>query len=258
MLQTRNYLKYDKGHMGDPCGKYITDKEFLIHMIPHHQVAIDMSKEVLKYTADPSIIYLARNIIFSQSDEILFMENVLLSSIPNMASIDKQHYQEMPNQFTVWYPKKSRADNYQCGLHHFSSMVAKMHKIKKDEPFTDKKYLKGMINHHDVAVEMSERMVKNSKNPTIVTFANEIIKAQRYEIWLMKSYLKNSQKQCSPSFMLQTDKLAPLVNKTNDVTNDTIDNTIEPFSINKRRYIKPIILFLLIIILLGAYTHYSI
>ena len=26
----------------DPCKDYLSDKDYLIHMIPHHQVAIDM------------------------------------------------------------------------------------------------------------------------------------------------------------------------------------------------------------------------
>jgi uncharacterized protein (DUF305 family) len=156
MLQTRVILNYNKNkEMGDPCGEYISDVEFLKHMIPHHQVAVDMSKEVLKFSTDTSIIYLARNIIFKQSDEILFMENYLLSGIPNTSSGDKATKIKMPNQFTVWYPEASRADNYQCGLHHFSTRVAKHHHVKKGEVFTDREFLDHMIYHHDVAIEMS-------------------------------------------------------------------------------------------------------
>ena len=195
MLRTKGILDYNKKHMGDPCGKYITDKEFLKHMIPHHQVAIDMSKEVMKWSNDPNIIFLARSIIFSQTREILYMENVLLSHIPNLASKDKQHYEEVPNQFTVWYPKESRAPNYQCGKHHFDpSMIGRHTNIKdmkdKDNILTDKKFMEQMIYHHDVAVEMSNRITKHSKNPAIVSFAYEIIKNQRYEIWIMRSQLK--------------------------------------------------------------------
>jgi uncharacterized protein (DUF305 family) len=198
MLQTAGILDYSKDHMKNPCSEYVSDNDFLKHMIPHHQVAIDMSKEILKYTTDPSIIYLARNIRYKQTDEILFMENILLNNIPNLSSKDNFRREEIPNQFTVWYPKKSRAKYYSCGLHHFSSKIAKMHKLKKGQVFTDKKYLDSMIFHHDVAIEMSERVIKNTKNPTIHTFANEIIKGQRYEIFLMRGYLKNSQQQCSP------------------------------------------------------------
>jgi uncharacterized protein (DUF305 family) len=191
MLQTKNILTYDKTH-SDPCGNYISGRDFLKHMIPHHQVAIDMSKEVLKNSTDFSIIYLARNIIFKQSDEILFMENYLLSNIPNISKNnikDKEIKIELSNQFTTWYPKKSRADNYQCGLHHFSTRVAKHHLNGKI--LTNKKYLDHMIYHHDVAIEMSDRLIKHTNNPGLLSFANEIVKAQRYEIWLMKSYLND-------------------------------------------------------------------
>ena len=248
MLQTKGLLTYDKKHMGNPCGKYITDKEFLIHMIPHHQVAIDMSKEVMGHSTDPNIIYLARNIIFGQTDEILLMENMLLSSIPNMSSDDKYKLEDIPNQFTVYYPKESRADEYQCGLHHFSTNMAKEHKLKKEEPFTDEQYMKEMINHHDVAIEMSNRIMKYSTNPAIRTFANEIIKGQRYEIWLMKQYLqKNNQKQCAPLFFN---------GDPNTTLNDKKYNRIEGFY---NRYLFPNILtcciFFTIFIIVSCFIY---
>ena len=32
----------------DPCDNNLTDKEYLFHMIPHHQVAVDISKILQK------------------------------------------------------------------------------------------------------------------------------------------------------------------------------------------------------------------
>lgn len=186
MLQTIGILDYKNENMGNPCGKYITDEEFLKHMIPHHQVAIDMSHKVSQTSLDPIIIYLARNIIYGQTDEILLMENMLLSGIPMMASNDKSTYIEIPNQFTIWYPKMSRADNSDCKMHHFQTM-------NDNNKLSDEQYLRHMIQHHDVAVEMAERMTKHSKNPMIVSFAYDIIKNQRYEIWLMKQLLESKK-----------------------------------------------------------------
>lgn len=186
MLQTKDYLNYDNKHMGDPCGKYITDVEFLKHMIPHHQVAIDMSKKVMKCTNNPSITYLARNIIFGQTREILHMENVLLSNVPNLSSNDKYTYINIPNQYTIHYPKESRADNPQCGLHHFNPTLMKHH----GNFISDKAFMQHMIPHHDVAIEMAERVTKYSKSPLMIDFAYGVIKNQRYEIWVMKTYLK--------------------------------------------------------------------
>ena len=30
----------------NPCDQYLSDKDYLLHMIPHHQVAVDISLEM--------------------------------------------------------------------------------------------------------------------------------------------------------------------------------------------------------------------
>jgi uncharacterized protein (DUF305 family) len=50
------------------------DRDFVAHMIPHHQGAIEMAQAELKYGKDPEIKRLARNIIKAQHDEIAFMQ----------------------------------------------------------------------------------------------------------------------------------------------------------------------------------------
>lgn len=50
------------------------DKDFVAHMIPHHQGAIDMAKVELKYGKDPELKRLANNIVKAQRDEIAFMK----------------------------------------------------------------------------------------------------------------------------------------------------------------------------------------
>ena len=49
---------------------HMTDMMYIQHMIPHHQVAVDMSKQILKTTNNDFIIYLAYRIIRSQQLEI--------------------------------------------------------------------------------------------------------------------------------------------------------------------------------------------
>ena len=48
----------------------MTDAMYIQHMIPHHIVAVDMSKKILKTTHNDFIIYLAYRIIRSQQLEI--------------------------------------------------------------------------------------------------------------------------------------------------------------------------------------------
>lgn len=53
------------------------DTTFLQQMIYHHKGAINMAKNILKYTQDPEIEQFAKNIISTQSKEISEMESLL-------------------------------------------------------------------------------------------------------------------------------------------------------------------------------------
>jgi uncharacterized protein (DUF305 family) len=54
-------------YVGDP------DRDFVAHMLPHHQGAVSMAQVELKYGRDPAIRKLARDIIKAQDQEIAFM-----------------------------------------------------------------------------------------------------------------------------------------------------------------------------------------
>ena len=60
----------------------MTDQMYIQHMIPHHVVAVDMSKKILKTTNNDFIIYLAYRIIRSQQLEITHLYH--LSNSTNM------------------------------------------------------------------------------------------------------------------------------------------------------------------------------
>ena len=55
----------------------LDDIMYIKHMIPHHQVAVDMSKVLLKNTSNDFMIYLANRIIHSQQDELILLDNML-------------------------------------------------------------------------------------------------------------------------------------------------------------------------------------
>ena len=50
------------------------DQDFVSHMIPHHQGAIDMAEIELKYGNDPKLKQLAGRVIAAQQREIAFMQ----------------------------------------------------------------------------------------------------------------------------------------------------------------------------------------
>lgn len=63
--------------MANPCTDKLTDLEYLEHMIPHHQVAIDMSKRLLLHTNHSYLLDFCKKLIIDQEGEIYYMNNLL-------------------------------------------------------------------------------------------------------------------------------------------------------------------------------------
>ena len=66
-----------EAHMKHMKHMKLDEKIYIKHMIPHHQVAVDMSKKLLKNTKNDFMIYLAYRIIRSQQAEITLLDNLL-------------------------------------------------------------------------------------------------------------------------------------------------------------------------------------
>jgi uncharacterized protein (DUF305 family) len=64
-------------HMQEMMGTDGADAMFLRMMIPHHQLAIDMSEQALDNAEHPELKELAQQIIDEQSAEIELMEGYL-------------------------------------------------------------------------------------------------------------------------------------------------------------------------------------
>ena len=58
-------------------GMVLNQKKYLEHMIPHHQVAIDMSRRLLLHTNNSYLLEFCRKLIIEQQGEIFYMENLL-------------------------------------------------------------------------------------------------------------------------------------------------------------------------------------
>ena len=61
----------------DPCSDNLTDYEYLTHMIPHHQVAVDISLMLQKKTKNPTMQNILRILIWTQEYEISLMKQLL-------------------------------------------------------------------------------------------------------------------------------------------------------------------------------------
>lgn len=146
--------------------------DFLYGMIPHHESAIDMAESLLKYGGqNEEIKTIAENIIVTQSEEIQQMQS-LISDFEESLDVDTQK-------------EEAYLQDYNNMIH--SNMSHNMNTFGSvDEAFAD-----GMIMHHQMAVDMSNAILKYTDYENIKELAQNIINIQQKEIQQMQEILDN-------------------------------------------------------------------
>ena len=142
------------------------DIMFLQMMIPHHQQAIDISNIALKSSKDVELLALADTIIEAQTAEIVQMNSWLKEA---GASMDMGH-----------------SMSGMGGMLNEAELSALAMATGKE---FDALWLKGMIEHHDGAIDMSS-MIADASNPEIKAFGENVIKDQSVQIDQMNAILK--------------------------------------------------------------------
>jgi uncharacterized protein (DUF305 family) len=157
-----------KGMMTPLTGK--PDLDFVQGMMPHHQGAIDMAKVVLQYGKDPDVKTLAEGVVKAQEGEIAFMKEWL----------GKTDQATLPTA-----PDSTKANE--------QAMAVMMKNMKV--PYTgdaDVDFLKGMIPHHQGAIDMAKVALQYAKDPALLKLAQDIATAQEGEIAFMTGWLKKN------------------------------------------------------------------
>jgi len=179
--------------MTDICDKYLTDQEFLTHMVPHHQVAVIMSKKLMKKSKTPYMLEICRNIIRIQEYEIWIMEMILAGKQSPNVSTNSVPVKYLPHENNIpgyvlpcYYQEGVRDKNAKCDPGFFDPQHA-----HHGGEITDRNFLEHMIPHHQVAVNMSKRLLKHTQSPFMIEFCRRVINSQEEEIWTMKGILKN-------------------------------------------------------------------
>ena len=142
------------------------DIMFLDMMIPHHQQAVTMSRYALTHTKSPQVLALATGILSAQQPEIDLMQGW-------------QH---------AWGVHDSMPHSMPMDGMLSESELADLSALR-DSQF-DKKFLAGMISHHQGAISMAQSILQNGQNLELKNLANSIISSQKAEIHLMKNLLK--------------------------------------------------------------------
>ena len=137
-------------------------------MIAHHQGAIDMAKIQLKYGKDSEMRALAENIIKAQQIEITQMQTWLSKHKDDKAPTNTA----MPEM-------------------DMKSHDAMMQGIMDSDP--DVAFAKGMIPHHQGAIDMANTELKMGKDKEMLQLAKQIKSAQDPEIKQMQAWLDSKK-----------------------------------------------------------------
>ena len=169
----------------DPCDNKLTDKEYLFHMIPHHQVAVDISKILQKKTTNPIMQKILRELLWTQIYEINLMKdflNKLPNKISNYSSMNR-YYIKTVSDFIK--PNHIGISNTYCDPHFFNPEEHMKHLEHMN--INDQMYIEHMIPHHQVAVDMSKKLLKNTNNDFMIYLAYRIIRSQNAEMILLNN-----------------------------------------------------------------------
>ena len=141
---------------------------FLQMMIPHHQQAILLSDIAISTSKNSEVVKLAKQIKSAQSPEI--------------------------TQMKAWLKSAGLGEDPGHSMHSMAGMLSDREidqlKSANGNDF-DNLFLKGMIAHHQGAVDMAE-MIENSQNSELKSFGERIKTAQSKEIELMNEMLRSN------------------------------------------------------------------
>lgn len=189
VLYKQNYESFDNFKSDYPCRVFLSDNEFLKHMIPHHQIAIDISIKHIENTKNDIIMKILRELIWTQQYEITMMIEELNNKMENVSEITSNQ-PFTPTTSSSIYPNILGLTNTYCDPAFFNSKMHKHHTLNS-MVVTDRQYINHMIPHHQVAVDMCKILLKHTKSDFLIYLAYRMIRGQESEIILLNDLLKS-------------------------------------------------------------------
>ncbi len=147
--------------------------DFLFEMIPHHEAAVSMAENLLKYgVANEQLKSLADSIIKEQLNGIRQMEDL------------KNKLQANPQ-----VNKQAEAAYLQTYNKIYQTMITQMEAAKPTGNI-ERDFLTEMIPHHMAAIEMGKNILRYTQNPQLRTIVQNIIVTQQRQVAEMNNLLK--------------------------------------------------------------------
>jgi uncharacterized protein (DUF305 family) len=139
-----------------------SESEYFSQMIPHHLEAVETASIIAARSQRAQMQVFAKNIIKVQTTEI----------------------KQMQDWLDLWYPNHRTKVSYR-------PMMRDLSKLGGNE--LDKVFLEDMIEHHQMAVMMSQHLMMQTANvhPEVLMFARNVRDAQMKEIQTMRFWLRN-------------------------------------------------------------------
>lgn len=151
--------------------------DFLKGMVPHHESAVEMAESYLKHGGnDETLKKIANDIIDTQTKEIEQM-NAMIEELEDAGRNDA----EKEAAYLEEYQKMFSA-------HHMS------HGSGQTPGSVDAAFSQGMIEHHQMAVDMAKAILNHSDEEDVKGLAQTMIDAQEREIGEMRAVLDKTGK----------------------------------------------------------------
>ena len=129
-----------------------------------------------------------RHLIWVQNYEITLMKT-MLEGMPSQITTNHKTRGYIPTVANSIPPNKIGLTNTYCDPHFFDPEAHMKH--MENMELNDKMYIEHMIPHHQVAVDMSKVLLKNTKNGFMIYLAYRIIRSQQAEIVILRDLMKS-------------------------------------------------------------------
>jgi uncharacterized protein (DUF305 family) len=200
----------------------LSDHAFLEHMISHHQVAVNMAKQLQSKSMNTVILEYLRDLIRQQQYEITQMGSVFRRGVPQQFSTQEAEKLYDPSKYqfygivgsgsgmmcdaNMFMPTHTGYHTVGCKIFLHPNATAKdslshtslLRKESYDNlslggtqqvSAMEREFLEHMITHHQVAVDISRVMSKKTDNQHIMALCYDIIRSQEHEISKMRDLL---------------------------------------------------------------------